>query len=229
MRDAVVKPSELIPEELERIKSAFLFRGESEDCVLGCLADERCTLERVSKGDVVYTPRKFRRSLGILLSGLLQVTKGELVVSRLRPGELFGAAALFTDGEDYETTLTALGPCRVVFLPQDLVSGDLAAHPRLAMNYIRYLSERIHFLNRKLDGLLAPGAAEKLTRYLLAQSGGAVECSATELARRLDVSRASLYRAFTELEERGAIVRRGKEIAVNRVLLEQNQRRDSIN
>lgn len=214
-----MKPLELTQEELDLIKAAVLFRGESEECVLDCIADERCTAERFSKGGVVYTPQKFFRSLGILLSGVIQVTKGALVVNQLGPGELFGAAALFSGEEDYETTLTARDCCRVVFLPQELVSSGLAAHPGLAMNYIYYLSGRIHFLNRKLDGLLAPGAAEKLMRYLLSQTGGRVECSATELSLRLDVGRASLYRAFAELEERGAIVRRGKEITVNPVLL----------
>lgn len=35
-------------------------------------------------------------------------------------------------------------------------------------------------------------------------------CAATELAQRLDVSRASLYRAFEVLEGAGAIRRTGK-------------------
>ena len=204
--------------ELELIRTAFLFRGQDEACVRACIGAEGCTLETFSKGDTVYEPEEFRRSLGILLSGHLRVTKGELVVNQLRPGDLFGAAALFTEEEPFETTLTARAPCRVVFLPQDLVSGDLAAYPGIARNYILYLSGRIHFLNRKLDSLLASGAAEKLTRYLLdhTDGDGVLECSATELAKRLDVGRASLYRAFSELEERGAITRRGKLITVNR-------------
>lgn len=214
--------TQLRDDELGLIASTFLFRGQGEDCVRACLGAEGCTLEHFSKGDMVYSPQTFRRSLGILLSGRLRVTKGNLVVSHLRPGDLFGAAALFAEGEPYESTLTAHAPCRAVFLPQDLVSGDLAEYPGLARNYILYLSERIHFLSRKLDGLLAPGATEKLARYLLAQTGagGVLECPATELARRLDVGRASLYRAFGELEERGAITRAGKYITVHREQLE---------
>lgn len=213
--------SQLNSGELELIQAAFLFRGQDEACVRTCLGAEGCTLERFSKGDTVYDPGSFRRSLGILLSGQLRVTKGTMVVSHLRPGELFGAAALFSEGASYESTLTARSPCRVVFLPQALVSGDLAAYPGLARNYILYLSERIHFLSRKLDGLLAPCATEKLTHYLLAQTGagGVLECPATELARRLDVGRASLYRAFRELEERGAITRSGKTVIVHRDIL----------
>lgn len=141
------------------------------------------------------------------------MTKGELVVSTLGPGELFGAAALFHDRPDYETTLTALSPCSAAFFPQEQVAELLRDTPGAAANYIRYLSGRIHFLSRKIEGLTAPGAAGKLARCLLAE-GGVLSCTATELARRLDVSRASLYRAFDTLERAGAIRRTGKRIEV---------------
>ena len=49
---------------------------------------------------------------------------------------------------------------------------------------------------------------------LLLAEGGVLSCTATELARRLDVSRASLYRAFDALERTGAIRRTGKRIEV---------------
>ena len=94
--------------------------------------------------------------------------------------------------QDYETTLTALSPCSAAFFPQEQVAELLRDTPGAAANYIRYLSGRIHFLSRKIEGLTAPGAAGKLARCLLAE-GGVLSCTATELARRLDVSRASLY------------------------------------
>ena len=60
---------------------------------------------------------------------------------------------------------------------RDRLSGDRT----LCANYIRYLSERIHFLSRKLESLTAPGPAEKLSRCLLESAGseGRLCCSAT--------------------------------------------------
>ena len=52
----------------------------------------------------------------------------------------------------------------------------------------------------------------KLARYLLANGGSS--CPATELCQRLGVSRASLYRAFSALEDSGLITRRGKTITI---------------
>lgn len=84
----------------------------------------------------------------------------------------------------------------------------------LSANYIRYLSERIHFLSRKVEGLAARRVTGKLARFLLEAGGEAVSCPAAELARRLDVSRAALYRSFQELEEAGGIRREGKTIVI---------------
>ena len=65
----------------------------------------------VPKGEAICTPHQFRRCLGLLLSGSSAVTKDLLLVLTWAPGgDLFGAAALFTDNQDYATTLTALTP-----------------------------------------------------------------------------------------------------------------------
>ena len=197
------------PGELELLGNTFLFRGVERAAVLRAASDPRCSRESFTRGAQIYSPRRFRR----ILAGRVRVTKGELVVSTLGPGELFGAAALFHDRPDYETTLTALSPCSAAFFPQEQVAELLRDTPGAAANYIRYLSGRIHFLSRKIEGLTAPGAAGKLARCLLAE-GGVLSCTATELARRLDVSRASLYRAFDALERTGAIRRTGKRIEV---------------
>ena len=56
---------------------------------------------------------------------------------------------------------------------------------------------------------------QEWTRYLLANGqGGSVTCTASGLAQRLGISRASLYRAFEALEKSALIVRRGKTILI---------------
>ncbi len=179
------------------------------------LNDPRCIPAVYPRRAAIYTPRQFQRCLGLLLSGTVQVNKGVLIVSVLGPGALFGAAALFGKAEDYASTLTARSPCRVLLFPQALVEERLAACPAAARSYIAYLSDRIRFLTGKIDGLTAGSAGRKLAQYLLAQpEGGPVEldCPATVLAKRLHVSRASLYRAFDALTAAGAVERTGRTI-----------------
>lgn len=174
--------------------------------------------EQVSavRGETIYTPRRFRRCLGVLLSGRVQVSKESLAISVLSAGDVFGAAALFTDSEDYATTLTALSPCALVLLPQQGVTALLRESPDFAENYVRYLSGRIQFLSGRLDAVSAGTAEGKLAQYLLSAAGGEgrLVISATQLSARLGVGRATLYRAFETLERSGAIRREGKSIRI---------------
>lgn len=197
--------------EISLLTAGPLFRGVSEELLQALAGTEGASLVRFDPG-VVYSPRHFRRSLGVVLSGQLQVTKGALAVSVLGPGDLFGAAALYSDEPEFASTVTAKGPSRCLMLDQPLVDRLLAEHSQIRENYLRYLTGRIRFLSGRLQALAQPGVEGKLARYLLANGGSS--CPATELCQRLGVSRASLYRAFAALEDSGLITRKGKTITV---------------
>jgi CRP-like cAMP-binding protein len=170
----------------------------------------------VAKGETIYSPQRFRRSLGILLQGRVEVRRESLLVGALSAGDLFGAAALFGRGEDYPTTLTARSDCALVLIPQEEVRRLLRTSGAFAENYVTYLSGRIQFLSARLDAVSADRAEEKLLRYLRSAQdpAGRVTISATQLSQRLGVGRATLYRAFQTLEESGAIAREGRTIYV---------------
>lgn len=199
--------------EISLLTAGPLFRGVSEELLQALAGTEGASLVRFDPG-VVYSPRHFRRSLAVVLSGQLQVTKGALAVSVLGPGDLFGAAALYSDEPEFASTVTAKGPSRCLMLDQPLVDRLLAEHSQIRENYLRYLTGRIRFLSGRLQALAQPGVEGKLARYLLAAGTGELTCSAIQLCQRLGISRASLYRAFADLEDSGLITRRGKTITV---------------
>ena len=198
------------------LEGTFLFR-DAPEAAAAALADGRAQLRRAARGEVIYDPRHFQRCLGVVAEGTVRVNKGELLMSTLRRGDLFGAAALFNDRPDYATTLTARTPCALVLLPQDLVEALMGRWPQVGRNYVAYLSGRIRFLSAKIDALTAGPALRKAAQYLLSrQAGGTAEldCSVIDLAHRLGVSRASLYRALDGLEERGVIARQGRLVQI---------------
>ena len=87
----------------------------------------------------------------------------------------------------------------------------------VSFNYITYLSQRVGFLNSKIEGYITPSAEEKLLLYLRKncdENDGKCEISVsmTELSRVLHISRASLYRVIEALEKQGKICRDGKKI-----------------
>ena len=49
------------------------------------------------------------------------------------------------------TRVIARSPCTALFLSRELVDELLMQDPRFARQYIAYLSDRIYFLNSKID------------------------------------------------------------------------------
>lgn len=172
--------------------------------------------ERYPAGAVIYSRTEFRRAMGVVLSGRLAALKGkDLLLNTLVPGDCFGVAALFCPAEDYVTTVKTKEPSELVFLDHEWLTGLFRKYPQAAVAYIAFLSQRIRFLNRKIDSFTAPTAQEALYRHFLETAReGKVEVSGgySQLARTLNIGRASLYRALDMLEEEGRISREGKTV-----------------
>ena len=207
---------ELTRSQRDLARESFLFREVPEEALDFCL--ERSGEEQAERGAALYTPARFRRCLGLVLAGRVKVTRGDLFVNVLERGDWFGAAALFNDREEYPSTLTALTACEVLFLSQQTVAELMERWPKAGANYVRYLSGRIGFLSDRLNSLAAGTAEEKVQQFLLrsADGDGRVTVSATAIAQALGLGRASVYRAFDSLEQRGILSRTGKEIRVVR-------------
>ena len=217
--------------ETELVLKTELFRGSPPGVLTRILAVSDCTAAAYEKNDVVYDKTNFSRSLGIVLEGRLRVTKENadnrsIVMSTLQRGAMFGAAALFNSEPEYATKITAIEHSRVLFLPQRLIKRMIEREPEIAENYIRYLSERILFLNRKIYFLTAGTAEQRLAGFLLDNLavGEFSEMPMTmhRLADALNMSRASLYRAFDELTASGAVSKQGKLVCINNVELLKN-------
>lgn len=138
-------PVSLPPHQWDLLLRCPLFQACPEALVRDVLARSGCSVEDFSSGAEIYRPDRFRRCLGLLLSGRVLVTKGSLTVSTLEPGDLFGAAALYNDAPDYATTLTAQGICRCLLLDQELLDRLLGEEALLRRNYLTYLTGRIRF------------------------------------------------------------------------------------
>ena len=210
--------------ELNTVKGTRLFRGAPETVLRKVLAATDCEVRALAQGETVYSGKSFSRSLGEVPHGSLRVTKDNadghaMIMSTLVSGSLFGAAALFNDEEQYATNITALEASRIVFFSQRLVERMIRREPQIAENYIKYLSERILFLNKKMYLLTAGTAEQRLAGFLLDNLpiGHAAELPLpmNRLASALNISRASLYRAMDALCGCGAVVKTGKKICIN--------------
>lgn len=196
----------------------FLLDGLTSDEMEQCrrmAAPEELTFE---KGEIIYDAEHIRPALALILEGQARVMLGRVVMNDLHSGDVFGAAALFGSPEPYPSTVLAVTACRVVLISQETVSRWMAAVPRVGENYVRFLSDRIRFLNRRLSTLTAGQTDGRLWKYLLthrdAEGMVSVVGGMSALAERLDMGRSSLYRSLDALVDAGWIRREGKKIFV---------------
>ncbi len=201
------------------LRSLFLFENvdESERQALAALLSPPETFE---KGEVIYSADAFRRAMGVVLTGGVRVYRvGEhgqrLLMNRLEPGDTFGVAALF-GGDSYVTDIVAAHRSQIQFIRQEQILSMIRQDARIAENYIRFLSDRIRFLNSRITGLSGGSANERLLAFLRthADSTGAVSLPGgmSELSQLLDMGRSSLYRSLDSLEQAGLLRREGKTI-----------------
>lgn len=206
-------------QKLQLVADTFLFRNVDEFTVERMIADERCSKTVFEKGSIIFDEKHFVKSLGIILSGEVRVEKNtadgkRLKLSKMGPGGCFGAAAMFHDRGRYVNVITAEKTAEVLFLSEELIIWAMQRDPVITENYISYLSDRIWFLNTKIEALTAGTAEQRVAVYLLEHGGAAI--SMTDLSQTLNIGRASLYRALDDMEAHNLIRRGNKSIEIIR-------------
>ncbi len=196
-----------------KAEELFLLDGISDEGKKRFFSDGRIYSRSYKSGDVIYDTSDSPACLGLILSGAVKAEKRSdnkrVPMRTIQAGEVFGAASLFGAGDGYVTVLTAKGATSVLFIPQECVRELVSKESTAAVNYICFLSDKIRFLNSRIDFYTALNAQEKLYEYLckvMDDSGYAsLTVNRAQLAKQLDMGRASLYRAFDALISDGRI------------------------
>lgn len=188
----------------------FLFNGLSKIQTQDILAvlGEPLT---VKKGNELYR----NGCLGLLVTGKGSIRRvgddgHSVTVRTVGSGEVFGSASVFGSWKEGKSSITALCDCRVYYISEELLKKIMTDYPEVSFNYISYLTDRIRFLNCRVDTFSADNTGGRLYEYLIstARDGKAdISFGMAELARRLNIGRTSLYRGLDALEQSGLITR----------------------
>lgn len=204
------------PETKDLLGSCALFTGLDE----GALQEAASVSEKRGYEKNELLLGRGERLIGVIASGYALVTKsgrdGCVTMSILGPGDVFGAASLM-GGKLPSTLVRAIKPVTALVFPEESFLLLMEKHFALTQNYCRYLVGRIRFLTERVECMAVGTASEKLWRYVEKNAENGVlhlSFGMDALANALSISRASLYRAFDELENSGKLSRRGHEIRI---------------
>ena len=196
---------------------SFLFKGLNDDQIN--LA--KGYIEEIfiaEKGAELYK----NGHIGFLLEGAAAIKRcgkeKEITMRTLKSGDIFGSASLFGNWQEDLSKTVAVSRSKVGYISEEKFKALLTEIPEISLNYIGYLSDRIRFLNRKIDAFTADNTESKILEFLgnMPQSNGVItlEFGMAELARRLKIGRTSLYRGLDALEAQGLIERSGHSFTI---------------
>lgn len=220
-----MKKTELNSEVLDKAMECSLFKFCDSEKVSNYLKDIGAYVCDFDSGEII--PAELRRSAyGIIISGSVKIFSGERhsnsflmnVVSECQPFDI--SALIDVDERQPVSVITTAGRCCILFIPTCPIAKFMLDYPEIAANCFRFLCGRIEFLNQKIHSLSCGSSNQKLVNFLLNEfylEDGKFMVrikSCVELADRLNVSRASLYRSMDTLENEGAISRNGKIIVI---------------
>ena len=193
-------------EDFSAVRAAFesssLFRGVSPAVFRGgfCI--------KFSRGDEIKESQNGVECLGLVVSGSLTVAASEeSSVSILKKGGEFGICNIFVS-ESMPTKLCARVKTKIFFIPKEEFARVLGEDAGLMYRYVRLCNEKMLYLAERLSLFSVSDCTERLMKYLVSRAEGGrapLSFSKDELARRLGISRSSLFRAFKKLEAEGRI------------------------
>lgn len=207
--------------EMSYWKRNAVFSGMGEAFFQRAL--EGAQLKSFRAGESVMASGAHLRALGVIVEGEADVlkrtqTEGDshgVFMSVLKAGEAFGAATMFLNDASAATQVRTRRGCKAVLFPEAWLTTLMQEHFEFALNYIAYLTERVHFLTGRIESIARPTAADKLYNHLVQSAEDKVvhlPHGMNALANALSISRASLYRVMEELEQKGMLRREGKTI-----------------
>ena len=195
----------------------------------GC--DKKTTENLILKEGVLLSFRSgeemkpdFSPAVGILLSGSGVIYSGDkdnsTILKFVSPGNMIGVAGIFAlEPPKTHTFACGDGKSEMFFIYKNAFEMLLDSEPAFRRNLVEFLADRITFLNSKIDCVTAGTSERKLALFIKSAQRDKdgrvlIGMSMTALARALDLSRASLYRAFDTLEENGSIKRDGRTVTI---------------
>lgn len=204
--------------EFERF---FLFRGIEQDAARIMKKVPYRTVSFLA-GEEICTKNRFEKALAFILSGEAVVYRhseqkaGNVRLNKLCPGDSFGASVLFCDKDDFPTDLFAVKDTEILLIQHKDVETLIRTHPEISVNYIKFLSGRIRFLNKKVDSFSGRTAEAKIAAFLLQNERD--QClyiaNYTNVAQSLSVGRATLYRVLDAFAAKSLLKRDGSTVTL---------------
>ena len=219
------------------IKKHPIFKSSDDDAINKYITDTDLHIEKYTAGEDICSPCTANQSVGVIIRGCATVSSKDeeksVLLRTMGAGAVFGIANLYAENIEFPTRIVAKTACEVLFIKKDAIRALIENDKNTLRSFLAFQSNKIVYLNKKINSFTAGGAERRLSLFLLDNAVDGVyaaDVSMSALAEMLDIGRASLYRAFDALEAAGCIERKDKKtIIINPALISEKHYDRSTN
>lgn len=202
------------------LNKCILFKNFNENdlkSILNCLDTK---VKNYSKNDIVILAGSKVDTIGIVLSGNLQITKEDydgnrIIVSSIEKSEIFAEALVCANIDKSPITVISSDKSSVLYISLKNILGvcseSCTFHIKLISNLLNVIAKKNVILNEKIEILSKKTIEEKLISYLTNQMNlhgkntFTIPFNRNELADFLGVNRSSLSRELSNMQENGML------------------------
>ena len=191
---------------IEMLSYADIFRDADRKTIEKISSEETILF---SKGQVISDYKHYSKHIGVVLFGTILAEEknsgNKVVLNTLKEGNVFGVTSVFSSEEENVSCIVSKTQSEILFISEDKFRTYILEDRELNLSYIRFLTDRIRFLNKKISTFATPTTQGALSRFLLSQDSDEIRVVGATLSKQLNIGRSSLYRALRELQDINAI------------------------
>ena len=175
-------------------------------------------IKTFKKGEWIAQQGDTVKSLYILLKGsvkaeMISESGTVLNIETIFAPNPLAPAFLFAENNLFPVDVVALEHCEIIIVSKDSIVKQLAQNEIFLQGFMKFNSNRVHFLSERLKLFSTKTIKGKLAQYILARTKNAdftLDMNQTKLAEYFGVTRPSLSRSLSEMIDEKIIYIKGK-------------------
>jgi CRP-like cAMP-binding protein len=192
---------------------------------------KRSLRREYAPAEMIFTPASHPQSVYLLERGLVRIFRlspsgSETTFGYVKPGEIFGELAAFSDGPR-ESFAEAVQSSTVWRIAREALQKAIAAHPAIVVEVVKQVGTRLKRIESRVENLVFRDVRARVASILLELAEGFGRAgtrgltidlwlSQEELATLVGATRQSVNACLRELRREGFVARDGRRFVLTR-------------
>ncbi|WP_353094116.1 Crp/Fnr family transcriptional regulator [Tissierella praeacuta] len=201
---------------LDSLNKSILFKNLNTNEINDLIINIPYKIINYKKNDIIAIEEDDCSSLGIILSGTVEIHKpfpsGKiLTINNFEAGNVFGEALIFSGRHKYPATIVSSSNSEIMYISKYDIINLMRLDDRILNNFVSVLSNRILMLNDRITNLSYDTVRKKIANIILVEYSKQKNKILTlpfcrkKMAELLNTPRPSLSRELMKMKEDGMI------------------------